>query len=62
MVEVNREIAIERLKQRNHLTEEECLKRLNSQSTNEQRAAFATHLIRNNTSEDDLKKQIDKLL
>ena len=61
-MEVDREIAIQRLQERNHFTEEECMKRLDSQSTNEQRAAFATHLIRNNSTMKELEEQIEKLL
>ena len=34
------------------------MKRLDSQSTNEQRAAFATHLIRNNST----MKELEELL
>lgn len=62
VVEVDRDRAIQRLQQRNHLTEEECIKRLDSQLSNEQRAAFATHLLRNNSTLACLEEQIKEIL
>lgn len=55
-------VAIDRLKVRNNLSEEDAVKRINSQLTNEERIAYADKVIVNNTNDlNDLKNRIDSL-
>jgi dephospho-CoA kinase len=52
---------IERLLERNNLTEDESQRRIRSQLSNEERAKHATALIENNGSLDDLRQRVHGL-
>lgn len=57
-VEADEEIQVQRLKERNNLTEHEALSRINSQRTASQRIARADKVIYNNTSIEQAYKQV----
>jgi dephospho-CoA kinase len=52
VVEVDRELALERLMKRNQLTSEQAEIRLNAQLSNEERRKYATNVINNMTDQD----------
>ena len=58
-MEVDREVAIQRLQKRNNLSTEECKKRLDCQWSNEKRESYADVVIRNNGTKEELKKEIE---
>jgi dephospho-CoA kinase len=54
-------VVVQRVKQRNNLPEEEILRRIRSQLSNQQRARHATVLIENNGSLEELSQHVQKL-
>ena len=61
-MEVDREIAIRRLQNRNNLSTEECEKRLDCQWSNEKRESYADVVIRNSGTLEELRKEIEHYL
>ncbi|MFP7478077.1 dephospho-CoA kinase [Terribacillus saccharophilus] len=62
VVHVDPQIQLERLMQRNNLTEQEALDRINSQMSLADKATRADAVIDNNGSRDETKAQLEKLL
>jgi dephospho-CoA kinase len=59
---VSKEEAVKRLMNRNNLTEQESLNRINSQMTNEEREKFSTIVIHTDGEMDEIKEKIKNLL
>lgn len=62
VVVADKQTQLERLMERNEITREEALKRINGQWSNEKKEAFATRVIDNSNSKQDTFLQIDHLL
>ncbi|MEC0303865.1 dephospho-CoA kinase [Terribacillus saccharophilus] len=62
VVNVDPSIQLERLMQRNNLTEQDALDRINSQMSLADKAARADAVIDNNGSRDETREQLEKLL
>jgi dephospho-CoA kinase len=61
-VSVDKDLQLKRLIARNHYSEEEALKRISSQMSQEEKIKKADYVILNNTSVEDLNKQVERLL
>ena len=61
-ISVDKDIELKRLISRNNLTEEEALLRINSQQSQEEKIKKADFVIENNSSIEELKEKINKVL
>ena len=61
VIEIDRDLAIERLQVRNHLSKEDSQKRVNSQISNEERKQYATAVITNSGDIDVLQNKCNDL-
>ena len=61
MVDIDPEIAVQRLVELRGMEEQDARKRIASQLSREHRLAHATHVVRNDGDFDDLRAQLDAL-
>jgi dephospho-CoA kinase len=61
VIQVDRDTARDRLMARNSLSSEEAMKRIDSQMSNEERSKFATHVLDNNLSVEQLESETRRL-
>ena len=57
-VQCNDELRLERLMKRNNFTQEQALKRMNSQMPQEKKIAKSDYVIHNNSTKEDLQSQV----
>ena len=62
LVTVDKEIQLERLMKRNNLSEDEALKRINSQIQQEEKLNKADYIVYNNSDLNNLKQQTEKIM
>lgn len=61
VIQVDRNIARDRLMARNNLSSEEATKRIDSQMSNEERSKYATYVLENNTNSEQLELETRRL-
>ncbi|MFH1141780.1 MAG: dephospho-CoA kinase [Chloroflexota bacterium] len=61
VTEANEDVVVERVGKRNNLPAEEIRRRIRSQMSREERAKHATAIIKNNTSLEELHRQVEQL-
>lgn len=61
LIETPRETAIERIISRNNISEEDAIKRIDSQMSNDQRRIYSNYIITNDQNIDHLRLEIEKI-
>ena len=61
-VDIDKDIQVERLMNRNNITKEEAVSRIDTRVTNDEKAKLADYIILNNSTHSDLKREVLKTL
>ena len=61
-VDIDKDIQVERLMNRNNITKEEAVYRIDTRITNDEKAKLADYIILNNSTHSDLKREVLKTL
>lgn len=61
-VDIDKDIQVERLMNRNNITKEDAVSRIDTRVTNDEKAKLADYIIVNNSTYSDLKKEVLKTL